>query len=677
MYIQVNDELCQLMGVQCNITSAYHPQSNGLDERFNQTLQRQLLMFVREERTEWDLYLDAILFSYRVSRQDSTKMSPFYLVYGRQARLPVEVAMHPTDEEADEVVETEEVNLDEHITRMVGVRKKALENIANAQKRQKQQYDAKHSRGKEKYKVGALVLIKNSKKFSRKGSKMEPNWLGPYRIHKVLDKGPFQICKTSNNKFLTQVYNMTRLKLYYPAADPVTSPGKEIQDPSSLSPSPDPTLPASSQDPALYSHPHYPPPRSLTQNFVSSPPHSPQDPSSSLTQNVVSSPLHSPSSPQDPKLLPSCLQKPISFPPHSSSSPQDPVLPPSHSLFFPKNPVSSPPPPDNPVSSPTTSTFSHQNHNAKSSPANTHLHLQGTMSNQHSSACQCHSRCHSSNNCPCRKEKTYCSLYCHPGHTCTNCNSTSTDVVDLTVVNTETAKAHLEDHQLVLSSNAWLDDKIIDLGQAMLKKQHPHIGGLQSVVLGEKLAFTLQTEEFVQVLNINNNHWIVISTIGCKQATVNVYDSLHGRLPSHAKCVIADLLRSQEAEITINYMDVQWQSNGYDCGLFALANAAMLCNVMNPTKFTLDQGQMRKHLANCLETGRFTVFPIRGRRRKISPPHMETFPIYCICRLPDDGSQMIECDKCQNWFHTNCVRATRAALAQSSAPWHCSVCVRQ
>eukprot|EP00731_Ephydatia_muelleri_P007552 Em0003g1800a len=39
----VNDELCRLCGIQCNMTSAYHPQSNGLDERFNQTLQRQLL----------------------------------------------------------------------------------------------------------------------------------------------------------------------------------------------------------------------------------------------------------------------------------------------------------------------------------------------------------------------------------------------------------------------------------------------------------------------------------------------------------------------------------------------------------------------------------------------------------------------------------------------------------
>ncbi len=47
------------MGVKCNITSAYHHQSNGLDERFNQALQRQLLKYVNEEQNEWDLYLDA------------------------------------------------------------------------------------------------------------------------------------------------------------------------------------------------------------------------------------------------------------------------------------------------------------------------------------------------------------------------------------------------------------------------------------------------------------------------------------------------------------------------------------------------------------------------------------------------------------------------------------------
>ena len=88
--LKVNDELCRRAGVQCNITSAYYPQSNGLDEQFNQTLQRQLLKFVNKEQKDWDVYLDAILFSYRVSRHDSTKQSPFVLVYGRQPRLPIE-----------------------------------------------------------------------------------------------------------------------------------------------------------------------------------------------------------------------------------------------------------------------------------------------------------------------------------------------------------------------------------------------------------------------------------------------------------------------------------------------------------------------------------------------------------------------------------------------------------
>ena len=67
---KVNDELCRLTGVECRLTTAYHPQTNGLDERFNQTLyiQRQLLKFIDTDQTNWDLYIDSILFSYRVSR---------------------------------------------------------------------------------------------------------------------------------------------------------------------------------------------------------------------------------------------------------------------------------------------------------------------------------------------------------------------------------------------------------------------------------------------------------------------------------------------------------------------------------------------------------------------------------------------------------------------------------
>ena len=87
----VNQHLFQLTGVQHIISTAYHPQTNGLDERFNQTLQRGLLKMVNDNQNEWDKFLDSVLFVYRMSKQASTKFSPFFLLYGREPRLPVDL----------------------------------------------------------------------------------------------------------------------------------------------------------------------------------------------------------------------------------------------------------------------------------------------------------------------------------------------------------------------------------------------------------------------------------------------------------------------------------------------------------------------------------------------------------------------------------------------------------
>lgn len=111
--LQINDELCRLTGVKCNLTSAYHPQSNGLDERFNQTLQRQLLKFVETEQNQWDLFLDSILFSYRVSQHDSTRYSPFFLVYGRKAKLPIEFNVTCDKDDNSDEIQSEDMEKDE------------------------------------------------------------------------------------------------------------------------------------------------------------------------------------------------------------------------------------------------------------------------------------------------------------------------------------------------------------------------------------------------------------------------------------------------------------------------------------------------------------------------------------------------------------------------------------
>ena len=98
---------------------------------------------------------------------------------------------------------------------MILLRKNALENVRHAQEKQKLYYDKKHGKDKKKYTVGALVLVRNSGKRLRKGSKLELNWSAPYVIHEDLQKGTYHLRDPDNpSKVLAQKY-MARLKLYY------------------------------------------------------------------------------------------------------------------------------------------------------------------------------------------------------------------------------------------------------------------------------------------------------------------------------------------------------------------------------------------------------------------------------------------------------------------------------
>ena len=65
------------------ISSAYHPQTNGLVERFNQTLQQSLVKVVNMNQTDWDQKLDGVLFAYRTAQQKSTRYTPFELMHCR------------------------------------------------------------------------------------------------------------------------------------------------------------------------------------------------------------------------------------------------------------------------------------------------------------------------------------------------------------------------------------------------------------------------------------------------------------------------------------------------------------------------------------------------------------------------------------------------------------------
>ncbi|EXX63870.1 gag-pol fusion protein [Rhizophagus irregularis DAOM 197198w] len=96
------NSLCNELGVKHRLSTAYHPQTNGLVERFNRTLCEALAKFSNENHDDWDMYVSSALFAYRVRKQSTTRHEPFYLMYGRDAVLPVDFAVKTMQAELHE-----------------------------------------------------------------------------------------------------------------------------------------------------------------------------------------------------------------------------------------------------------------------------------------------------------------------------------------------------------------------------------------------------------------------------------------------------------------------------------------------------------------------------------------------------------------------------------------------
>ena len=90
---------------------------------------------------------------------------------------------------------------------------------------------------------------------------------------------------------------------------------------------------------------------------------------------------------------------------------------------------------------------------------------------------------------------------------------------------------------------------------------------------------------------------------------------LSGSIHSHTKKQIATILFSPKEKI-INFLAVQIQHGGSDCGLFALAFATSLCFCENPSQITYIQHVFHNHLVSCIEAKNLTKFPSHSRTKK-------------------------------------------------------------
>ena len=88
---ELMEHLCQLAGVQKLRTSPYHPQTNGKCERFNGTLLNMLGTLTPEQKKDWKSHVPALVHAYNCTRNAATGFSPYFLLFGWEPRLPVDV----------------------------------------------------------------------------------------------------------------------------------------------------------------------------------------------------------------------------------------------------------------------------------------------------------------------------------------------------------------------------------------------------------------------------------------------------------------------------------------------------------------------------------------------------------------------------------------------------------
>ena len=84
-------EVCRLMGVQKNSTTSFHPQGNSRCERMMRTILGMLSKYLDDNHSEWDQHIPLLMLGYRSQVHKSLGYSPFFLMLGREPRLPVDV----------------------------------------------------------------------------------------------------------------------------------------------------------------------------------------------------------------------------------------------------------------------------------------------------------------------------------------------------------------------------------------------------------------------------------------------------------------------------------------------------------------------------------------------------------------------------------------------------------
>ncbi|XP_068241889.1 uncharacterized protein [Palaemon carinicauda] len=184
------------------LSSPYHPQSQGVVERFHRTFKTMLRTYCCENEKEWDVYIPMLLFAVRDSVHSSLGYSPFQLVYVHQVRSPMEVIKNQLISD-----EKDSITLQEMKEKIKKIWKVAHENLEMVQEGMKRNYDKKAA--KRELDIGDKVLVY----LPTSGKVFNQKYIGPCTVKEKVSDVNYRIqFPTGRRKVKT--FHINKLKRY-------------------------------------------------------------------------------------------------------------------------------------------------------------------------------------------------------------------------------------------------------------------------------------------------------------------------------------------------------------------------------------------------------------------------------------------------------------------------------
>uniref|UniRef100_A0A8C4TAC5 Gypsy retrotransposon integrase-like protein 1 n=1 Tax=Erpetoichthys calabaricus TaxID=27687 RepID=A0A8C4TAC5_ERPCA len=150
-------ELLSMMGIKKSRTSPYHPQGDAQPERFNRTLLSMLGTLDPVQKGKWSQHISQLVHAYNCTKNDATGYSPYLLMFGREARLPIDICFGTS------LNESHNVNHQNYVRRMREELHQAYQLASEAANRSHLKNKARYDQSVKQHPLekGDRVLLRN------------------------------------------------------------------------------------------------------------------------------------------------------------------------------------------------------------------------------------------------------------------------------------------------------------------------------------------------------------------------------------------------------------------------------------------------------------------------------------------------------------------------------------